>query len=112
MPNLGPNGAAIAQAVTLTVSNGARLWLVWRFVRIQPFGRAYAKLTIPAAAGLAVMVGTHLLLRNAAWSVDLIVTGVTGTVAYVAVLLTTALSPTERAAMRRLLGRSRPAANG
>jgi O-antigen/teichoic acid export membrane protein len=110
VPKLGPNGAAIAQAVTLTVSNGVRLWLVWRFVRIQPFGRSYAKLAIPAAAGLAVMVGTHLLLRNAAWYVDLIVTGVTGTVAYVAVLLTTALSPTERAAMRRLLARSRPVA--
>jgi O-antigen/teichoic acid export membrane protein len=104
-PKLGPNGAAIAQAVTLTVSNAVRLALVWRFVRIQPFGRAYAKLAIPAAAGLAVMVGAHLLLRNAAWFVDLIVTGVTGTVAYVGVLLAAGLTPTERAAMRRLVAR-------
>src|SRR5205814_417929 len=32
-PRFGANGAAVAQAVTLTASNAFRLYLVWRFVR-------------------------------------------------------------------------------
>src|SRR5439155_8049604 len=46
-PHLGARGAAIAQAVTLVVSNAARLYLVWRFVHIQPFNRYYARLALP-----------------------------------------------------------------
>ena len=45
--DLGPTGAAIAQASALVVSNTLRLWLVWRFVRIQPYDRYYARLLIP-----------------------------------------------------------------
>jgi len=105
VPHFGANGAATAQTVTLTVSNTVRLILVWRFVRIQPFSKAYARLAIPAAVGFVVMVGVHLALRHAAWPVDLILTGAIGTVAYVAVLLAVGLSPTERAAMKRILRR-------
>src|SRR5207249_905352 len=42
----GLEGAAAAQAITLTVSNAARLSLVWRFVHIQPFDRNYVRLAI------------------------------------------------------------------
>src|SRR5207249_6837552 len=65
--HLGTTGAAIAQAVTLTASNGVRLYLVWRFVHIQPFDRHYARLAIPAAAGGGAMVAVHLALRHGAW---------------------------------------------
>ena len=51
VPHLGPKGAAIAQATTLVFSNALRLYLVWRFVRIQPYDRDYARLLIPAAIG-------------------------------------------------------------
>src|SRR5437870_10242213 len=50
-PHLGMKGAAIAQTVTLVVSNAARLYLVYRFVGIWPFDRHYARLAIPALAG-------------------------------------------------------------
>jgi hypothetical protein len=39
------------------------------------------------------------------WPVDLAATGVLGTVAYVAVLLAFGLTPTERTAIVRVLGR-------
>jgi O-antigen/teichoic acid export membrane protein len=106
-PSLGARGAAIAQAVTLVVSNAARLYLVWRFVHIQPFNRHYARLAIPAAAGGAVMMGVHLLLRKGGWPVDLVVTGLTGAVAYAVVLVAAGLTPTERAAVGRVLGARR-----
>jgi O-antigen/teichoic acid export membrane protein len=104
-PGLGAKGAAIAQAVTLVVANAARLYLVWRFVHIQPFNRYYARLAIPAAAGGAVMVGMHVLLRHGAWPVDLVGTGIVGSLAYAAVLLATGLTPTERTAMVRIARR-------
>ena len=36
-------GAAIAQAFALVFSNALRLYLVWHFVRIQPYDRYYAR---------------------------------------------------------------------
>jgi O-antigen/teichoic acid export membrane protein len=102
-PGLGAKGAAIAQAVTLAVANASRLYLVWRFVHIQPFNRHYARLAIPAAAGGAAMLVMHALLRNGSWPVDLVATGAVGTLAYVAVLLGAGLTPTERAAAGRIL---------
>jgi O-antigen/teichoic acid export membrane protein len=106
-PALGARGAAVAQAVTLVVSNAARLYLVWRFVHVQPFNRHYARLAIPAAAGGLVMLGSHALLEAGAWPVDLIVTGVTGVLAYAAVLFGVGLTPTERAAVGRVLAARR-----
>ncbi len=112
VPKLGPNGAAIAQAVTLTVSNAVRLALVWRFVRIQPFSRQYARLAIPAVAGLVVMAAVHVALRHASWAVDLLATGVVGSIAYVAALYATGLSPGERSAIARVAFAGRgPASN-
>ena len=105
VPHLGAEGAAIAQTTTLVVSNAARLFLVWRFVRIQPFDRHYARLAIPAVAGGVVMLGVHLALRRAAWPVDLVVTGAAGAIAYAAVLLAAGLTPTERATVARLATR-------
>jgi O-antigen/teichoic acid export membrane protein len=101
-PHLGARGAAIAQAVTLTVSNAGRLYLVWRFVRIQPFSRHYFRLGIPAGIAAVGMAAVHLGLRHASWPADLVATGVAGLIVYGAVFLGTALTPTERAALGRL----------
>jgi len=108
-PHLGAEGAAIAQATTMVVSNTGRLYLVWRFVHIQPFNRHYARLAIPAAAGAAVMLAVHLVASRVSWPVDLVATGVVGTLAYVAVLLAAGLTPTERNALGRLIRRRTPA---
>ena len=103
-PRLGAEGAAIAQAVTMVVSNAGRLYLVWRFVHIQPFNRHYVRLSVPAAAGGLVMLAVHLALRHGAWPVDLVGTGVAGAVAYVGALVAFGLAPGERAALRRVWG--------
>jgi len=108
-PHLHAEGAAIAQAVTLVVSNTARLYLVWRFVRIQPFTRQYLRLAIPAAAGGLVMAAVHLALRHGAWAVDLLATGIAGAIAYAVVLLAAGLTPAERRAIARVLGVATPA---
>jgi O-antigen/teichoic acid export membrane protein len=93
---LGIEGAAIAQAVTLTLSALARLYLVRRFVGIWPFDRHFLRLAIPTAAGAAVMLGVHAALSDSAWPVDLAVSGGAGVVAYAAVLLAVGLKPAER----------------
>jgi O-antigen/teichoic acid export membrane protein len=108
-PHLHTNGAAIAQAVTLAVSNGVRLYLVWRFVRIQPFDRHYARLAVPAVAGGAVMLGVHLAIQGSAWPVDLIASAAVGVLAYAIVLVVAGLTPTERTALMRV---ARPARHG
>lgn len=109
-PKLGAEGAAVAQSLALTLSNMARVYLVWRFVHIQPFNRHSFRLGIPALAGGVVMLGTHLVMGGAAWPVDLAVSGISGTIAYAAVLVAAGLTPTERATVRRVLARS-PAAS-
>src|SRR5438445_6608997 len=98
-PHLGAKGAAIAQATTMVASNAGRLYLVWRFVHIQPFSRHYARLAIPASITAAVMVATHLALHARAWPVDLAGTAVLGGAVYIAALLLTGLAPAERAAI-------------
>jgi O-antigen/teichoic acid export membrane protein len=108
-PHLGARGAAIAQMVALVVSNGLGLYLVWRFVRIQPFNRHYVRLAIPAVAAGAVMLALHLALRRSAWPVDLVVSAGAGLLVYVAVLLAVGLTPGERSAVGRLVGLARPA---
>ncbi|MFL5735734.1 MAG: polysaccharide biosynthesis C-terminal domain-containing protein [Actinomycetota bacterium] len=108
-PSLGTKGAAIAQAITLAVSNGVRLYLVWRFVHIQPFNKYYFRLAIPAGVTLLAMAATHLVLRHAAWPVDLLGTGIVGGFVYFTMMLLTGFTPTEKGALMRLLGRSAPA---
>jgi len=108
-PRLGARGAAVAQMIALVVSNGLGLYLVWRFVRIQPFNRHYARLAVPAAGSALVMILVHLGLRHGGWAPDLVATGVGGGLAYTALLLSIGLAPAERRALARITGRT-PAA--
>ena len=66
VPHLGPEGAAIAQASTLVFSNVLRLYLVWRFVHIQPYDRDYARMLIPTAIGAAAMIVVHSVAGRSA----------------------------------------------
>jgi O-antigen/teichoic acid export membrane protein len=108
VPHFGVEGAAVAQTLTMVCSNTGRLYLVWRFVHIQPFDRHYARLAIPAAACGAVMLAVHLILRDGGWPADLVVTGLAGLLAYVPVLLVAGLTTGEKRALttvfRRTLG--------
>jgi hypothetical protein len=106
IPHLGPKGAAIAQATTLVFSNAFRLYLVWRFVRIQPYNRQYARLAIPAAIGAAAMIGVHSVLGGPKWALDLLGTGLIGGLVYYTAFLLLGLTPTERGAVMRALNRS------
>jgi O-antigen/teichoic acid export membrane protein len=104
-PRLGSEGAAVAQTLTMICSNAGRLYLVWRFVHIQPFDRHYVRLAVPAAAGAVTMLVVHWALRDAAWPVDLATTGLAGLVAYLLVLGGVALTPAEKRAVGHLLRR-------
>jgi O-antigen/teichoic acid export membrane protein len=103
IPGIGMEGAAVAGAVTMAVSKVARLYLVWRFVRIQPYDRSYLLLLLPAGAGFVAGLGAHLLLAGGAWYVDLVGTAATVTIAYAVVLLAAGLPPSERRTVGRLL---------
>lgn len=104
-PRFGAEGAATAQAVTLMVSNTARLWLVWRFVHIQPFNRHYFRLAVPASLTAVAMIAVHVALRHGSWPVDLVGTGVVGGGVYLVTLLAFGLAPAERRAIKAVLGR-------
>jgi O-antigen/teichoic acid export membrane protein len=106
-PRFGIEGAAAAQALTLVVSNALRLYLVWRFVHIQPYNRYYFRLAIPAAITLVPMFAVHSVLSGAAWQVELVGTGAVGALVYVVALLLFGLTPTEKGAVTRLLRRGR-----
>ncbi|MGH2674093.1 MAG: lipopolysaccharide biosynthesis protein [Actinomycetota bacterium] len=99
---LGMEGAAIAGAVTMALSKLARLWLVWRFVHVQPFDRDYARLLLPTVAGLAAGLAAHLAVAGGPWSADLLVTAVAASAGYFPVLLWLGLPPAERHAAFRL----------
>jgi O-antigen/teichoic acid export membrane protein len=105
VPHLGPTGAAIAQATTLVFSNVFRVYLVWRFVRIQPYNRYYARLALPAAITAAFMVVVHAVLSNGPWLVDLVGTGAVGAFVYLTAFLLFGLTPTEKGALMRVLQR-------
>lgn len=106
---LGIRGAAIAQASTLTFSALARLLLVRRFLGIWPFDRSYARLVAPTLVGAAVMALVHGLLPEAKWLVNLLGSLAAGGLAYAMVLLAWGLPASERAAVRRLVVRTRSA---
>jgi O-antigen/teichoic acid export membrane protein len=101
---LGIEGAAIAGALTMALSKVARLYLVWRFVRIQPYTRDYLLLLVPTAAGFLAGLGVHLALADGSWQVDLVATAAAATVAYAVALLTAGLPPAERRTVVRLVG--------
>jgi O-antigen/teichoic acid export membrane protein len=108
VPHLGTEGAAIAQTVTIAASNALRLWLVWRFVRIHPYDRRYARLLVPAVLTGAAMAAAHLALAGSNWPVDLLATAVAGGVVYVPAIVVFGLTEGERAtvigAIRRFRG--------
>ena len=107
VPSLGPKGAAIAQATTLVFSNAFRLFLVWRFVRIQPYDRYYLRLAIPAAIGAVAMVGVHAVLSGPKWGIDLLGTGLVGGLVYAGALVLFGLTPAEKGAVMRVLQHAR-----
>jgi O-antigen/teichoic acid export membrane protein len=108
VPHMGPMGAAIAQASALVLSNALRLYLVWRFIQIQPYDRDYARLAIPAAAGAAVMLVVHAWLSGPKWGIDLAGTALLGGMAYLVVLVAAGLTAGERGSVMRLAGKVLP----
>lgn len=106
-PVLGMEGAAVAQTLTMVASNLGRLYLVWRFVRIQPFGPAHLRLLGPAAVGAVVTGLAHALLGRWGWGVDLAGSAAAGTGAFAAALFLVGLTPGERRALRAVLRRVR-----
>jgi O-antigen/teichoic acid export membrane protein len=102
--DLGIVGAAIAGASTMALSKLARLYLVWRFVRVQPYTRDYLLLLAPTAAGFAAGIAAHLALRGGAWPVDLVGTAAAASLAYAAGLIAWGLPAAERTAIHRLVG--------
>jgi O-antigen/teichoic acid export membrane protein len=108
-PKFGIEGAAAAQALTLIASNALRLYLVWRFVRIQPYDRHYVRLAIPTAIAGGFMLAAQAVFSGVAWQVDLIGTGVVGAFVYFTAFLLFGLTPTEKGAMMRVLHRGRAA---
>jgi O-antigen/teichoic acid export membrane protein len=106
VPAHGAAGAAIAQATALVFSNALRLWLVWRFVRIQPYDRYYARLLIPTVVGAVVMIAVNAAIPQAKWALDLLATGLIGGVAYYVTLVLFGLTPGEKASVMRLAGKA------
>ena len=105
-PRYGMEGAAIANAVTFALSKWARLYLVKRFVGIQPYDRDYARLLVPTLAGLAAMWATHVAI-DASWLLDLAATAVVGTAVYVGACLAIGLTPAEKRGVRALVSKLR-----
>lgn len=105
--SLGMKGAAIAQALTLSFSAIARLFLVHRFVRIWPFDGQYLRLIVPAALGAATMFGVHLVVPEAAWFLNLVAASLAGFVVYGVAVLLVGVTPAERATIKRLMGKLR-----
>ncbi len=104
---LGIRGAAIAQALTLTISAIARLLLVWRFLKIWPFDRLYLRLLVPTVVGgLAIWI-THTVLPPEKWFADLVISSIVGCAVYVLALVAIGLKPGERAAVLRIAHISR-----
>jgi O-antigen/teichoic acid export membrane protein len=105
IPHLGPKGAAIAQASALVLLNVFRLFLVWYFVKIQPYDRYYARLAIPTIFGALAMIAVHSQLEGPKWGVDLLGTAIVGGLVYYIVLLLAGLRPEEKAAVIKVARR-------
>ncbi len=78
---------------------------MWRFVRIQPYDRHYAKLLIPATIGAVAMLGIHSALSGPKWALDLLGTGLVGGLVYYTAFLLFGLTPTEKGVVMRVLQR-------
>ena len=110
-PQLGMRGAAIANAVTFACSNAARLLMVRRLVRIQPYDRRYLRLLLPAGIAAAAMALVHVAASEA-YLVDLVLTGGIGALAYALAYLAVGLTPEERRGLAALSGRVRARVGG
>jgi stage V sporulation protein B len=102
---LGIEGAAIAQAATLTFSAIARLLLVRRFLGIFPFDAGYLRLVPPAVAGGVAMALVHAAMPSERWLLDLVVSFAAGGVVYLAVLLAVGLPKSERTSVLAMAGK-------
>jgi O-antigen/teichoic acid export membrane protein len=103
-PRYGMEGAAIANAVTFSTANIARLILVRRFVNIQPYNSDYVRLLVPAAVGGVVMWAAYQVVPGG-WLVRLLLTAVVGGGAYIASYWMAALTPAERRGVGTLMAR-------
>ena len=103
--DLGVRGAAISQALTLSFSAVARLYLVRRFLGIWPFDGAYLRLLVPTGAGAVAMWLLAAAVPDARWGVELVVAGLGGATVYGAFALALGITREERASLRRLAGR-------
>ncbi|MDQ4096165.1 MAG: oligosaccharide flippase family protein [Actinomycetota bacterium] len=99
-PRYGLVGAAIANAVTFALSKWARLVLVRRFVRIQPYNREYGRLVAPSLACAGVMWIVHSAVGGEGL-VNLIATALAGTIAYGVIYLLVGLTDAERRGAKR-----------
>ena len=104
-PRYGMRGAAIAEAVTLTVSAFVRLMLVKRFVDIWPFDKWYLRLIPATVLGGLAMWAVHTALEGPKWLIDLGGSTLAGALVYGVVLVAFGLKPGERRAILAL-GRS------
>jgi O-antigen/teichoic acid export membrane protein len=102
---LGMEGAAVAQACTLTFSAVARLLLVRRFLGIWPFEAGYLRLVPAALTGGLAMALAHAVMPAERWLLDLVVSFVVGGAVYVTALVTIGLPSAERTSLARLAGR-------
>jgi O-antigen/teichoic acid export membrane protein len=105
-PRYGIEGAAVANAATFALSKWARLVLVRRFVRIQPYDRDYGRLVIPSLVGLIAMWLVHRIVPGG-FLIDLVATAVIGTLAYAGVYLGVGLTEPERRGAKGLVERLR-----
>lgn len=105
-PRYGIEGAAIANAVTLVLSNCARLLAVRRFVAIQPYDATYARLAGPALLCGGAMWAVHALVPGG-YLAELVVVGAVGGAVYAAAYLAIGLSPQERRGAAALYARVR-----
>ncbi|MGZ8598936.1 MAG: MATE family efflux transporter [Actinomycetota bacterium] len=103
--SLGIEGAALAQATTLTVSAVARLLLVRRFLGIWPFDAGYLRLAPAALAGGLAMALAHALMPAEEWLLDLLVSFAAGGAVYVAALVAVGLPASERATLFAMAGK-------
>jgi O-antigen/teichoic acid export membrane protein len=108
--SLGIRGAATAQALTLSFSAVARLLLVRQFLGIWPFDGRWMRLALPTVLGALTMGLAHAAIPDAKWALDLLVSAALGAGVYGVALLVVGLSPTERAAVTRLIRRRSAAA--
>jgi len=102
---LGIEGAAVAQAATLTFSAIVRLLLVRRFLHIWPFDQGYLRLIPPALAGGLAMALAHAAMPAEKWFLDLVVSFGVGGLVYAVTLVAIGLPSSERTSLFRMAGK-------